>query len=91
MKVVIVGGGTAGWITAGYLIHTHNRLAPTIEVTLIESPTAGRIGVGEATFPTLRRTLKRFGIGESEFMLRTGSTFKHGVRFENWSRIGVYY
>ena len=91
MKVVIVGGGTAGWITAGYLIHTHNRLAPTIEVTLIESPTAGRIGVGEATFPTLRRTLKRFGIGENEFMLRTGSTFKHGVRFENWSRIGEYY
>lgn len=91
MKVVIVGGGTAGWIAAGYLIHTHNRLAPTVDVTLVESPKAGRIGVGEATFPTLRRTLQRFGIEENEFLRRTGSTFKHGVRFENWSRIGELY
>ena len=91
MKVVIVGGGTAGWITAGYMVHTHNRLAPTVELALIESPTAGRIGVGEATFPTLRRTLQRFGIDENEFLRRTGSTFKHGVKFQDWSRIGEHY
>lgn len=91
MRVIIVGGGTAGWITAGYLHAYHNRLAPTVEIILIESPTAGRIGVGEATFPTLRRTLSTFGIDESEFLRRTGATFKHGVRFDDWLAPGHHY
>ncbi|HEY6815171.1 MAG TPA: tryptophan halogenase family protein [Croceibacterium sp.] len=86
MRIIIVGGGTAGWITAGYLARAFNAVERSAEITLIESPDAGRIGVGEATFPTLRRTLSHLQIDEREFLRRTGATFKHGVRFENWAR-----
>ncbi|MEP2531198.1 tryptophan halogenase family protein [Shimia sp.] len=86
MKVVIVGGGSAGWITAATLasrfeIGAHSGL----EVTVIASASIPRIGVGEATIPTVRNMLRRFDLDESEFMHRCDATFKYGIQFEDWA------
>ena len=86
-KIVIVGGGTAGWITAAYLNHRlqWGATAPgEVEITVIESPDIPTIGVGEATVPTLKGTLRQLQISEDEFILRTDATFKLGIRFEGW-------
>lgn len=84
-KILIVGGGTAGWMAAAYLakfleIKTHGHM----DITLIESPDIGVIGVGEGTFPTIRNTLKFLGIDEAQFMRETSATFKQGIRFADW-------
>ena len=68
-EIVIVGGGAAGWLTAGTIAAGHNAGDETgISVTLIESPDVPTIGVGEGTWPTMRRTLGRLGISETEFI-----------------------
>lgn len=86
-RLIVVGGGSAGWISAALLDATLNRGGRrNIDITLVESASVGRIGVGEATIPPLRATLQTIGIGEQEFMRRTGATFKHGVRFMDWRR-----
>lgn len=86
-SILIVGGGTAGWLTAAYLARffdiAHN---PRIRITLLESPGIGIIGVGEGTFPTIRNTLRYIGIDEASFVHATSATFKQGIRFENWVR-----
>jgi len=86
-SIVIIGGGSAGWLTAN-ILHRHlnapNR--PLVDITVIESASIGRIGVGEATIPTLKRTLAELGIDEYEFMRRTNATFKQAIRFTNWQR-----
>ena len=67
--IVIVGGGTAGWITAGLLAARHPDRSPAgISITLIESPDVPTIGVGEGTWPTIRKTLSRIGLKESDFL-----------------------
>ena len=83
--ILIVGGGTAGWLSAAYLAryleideHSH------IDIALVESPDIGIVGVGEGTFPTIRNTLKFLGIDEAQFMRQTTATFKQGVRFNDW-------
>ncbi|WP_066794120.1 tryptophan halogenase family protein [Sphingomonas soli] len=86
-SILIVGGGTAGWLTAAYLaraleLSDHGRL----EITLLESADIGIIGVGEGTFPTIRETLKFLGIDESRFIRETSATFKQGIRFTDWVR-----
>lgn len=84
-SVLIVGGGTAGWITAGYLARTLGASSPAgIRITLVESPDIGVIGVGEGTFPTIRRTLQRMGVSESQLVRECGATFKQGIRFVDW-------
>lgn len=84
-SVLIVGGGTAGWITAGVLARSLGGDQPGgIDITLVESADIGILGVGEGTFPTIRRTLKRIGINEAELIRRCGATFKQGARFANW-------
>jgi tryptophan halogenase len=84
-RVVIVGGGSAGWITASYMnavINNNNQ--KNVEITLIESPTRPRISVGEATVPTIIRLLQTLGIDEIDFMRATSATFKQGIKFVNW-------
>jgi len=82
-RVVIVGGGTAGWLSACLLAASADPAA-AIEVTLVESPDVPTIGVGEGTWPTMRGTLARIGIGEAEFLLACDASFKQGSRFDGW-------
>ncbi|MCW3174095.1 tryptophan halogenase family protein [Shewanella subflava] len=89
-KIVIVGGGTAGWITAGLIAAEHNadngRLSPSpkLDITLIESPDVPTIGVGEGTWPSMRSTLQKIGIDETTFLLQCDASFKQGSRFIDW-------
>lgn len=85
-RIVIVGGGTAGWLTAAYLVRTLGRPGPTaVQVTVVESPDVPIIGVGEGSFPTLRTTLQAIGVTEAEFCKGADGTFKQGVRFSGWA------
>lgn len=83
-SVLIVGGGTAGWMAAAYL---NRALAKDVTITLLESPSVNRIGVGEATIPTLRDTLQFIGVEEREWMRECGATFKSSILYKNW-RVG---
>jgi len=87
-RVVVAGGGTAGWLTAYSLI---KRLSNTLNVTLVESDQIGTVGVGEATVPTMRRFHQFFEIDEREFMRATQATFKLGIVFDNWGAAGDSY
>jgi flavin-dependent dehydrogenase len=83
--IVIVGGGTAGWLTAGILAAQHaSHLTTGIQVTLIESSKIPTIGVGEGTWPTMRDTLSSIGISEIEFIACCDASFKQGSQFINW-------
>jgi tryptophan halogenase len=85
-NIVIVGGGTAGWLTAGVIAARHRARQPFgFTVTLIESPTTAPIGVGEGTWPTLRATLSRIGVSETEFFRHCDAAFKQGARFARWT------
>jgi tryptophan halogenase len=79
-SVVVVGGGTAGWITAGKVAARHR----DVRVTLVESPDTPIIGVGEGTWPTMRSTLIDLGISETEFLKACNATFKQGAKFAKW-------
>jgi tryptophan halogenase len=80
-KVIIVGGGTAGWMTASYL----KKAVPGVDITVIEAPLIPRIGVGEATVPNLQPVFFDFlGIPESEWMRECNAAFKGAVKFINW-------
>ncbi len=84
-RILIVGGGTAGWLTAGYLARMLGADLPGgAEITLVESHDIGILGVGEGTFPTIRNTLARIGIDEAELVRRCNATFKQGAKFVNW-------
>ncbi|MCL1065636.1 tryptophan 7-halogenase [Shewanella olleyana] len=84
-KIVILGGGTAGWITAGTLAAKLNKQHDkNYSVTLIESANVPPIGVGEGTWPTMRRTLKNMGIRETDFIKQCYVSFKQGAKFSKW-------
>jgi hypothetical protein len=83
--VVIVGGGSAGWLTAALIAADHHAAAPGgLRVTLVESPEVAPIGVGEGTWPSMRDTLRRIGVRESDFFRECDAAFKQGSRFERW-------
>ncbi len=93
-KVVIVGGGSAGWMAAAYLNGALNRggKQKTVDITLIESPTTPRISVGEATIPSIGHVLSVIGIDEMDFMKATDATFKQSIKYANWlENNGTYY
>jgi len=89
-RILIVGGGTAGWLTAAYLAKAL-RLSERshLEVTVLESPDIGVVGVGEGTFPTIRSTLQFLGIDEARFIRETSATLKQGIRFVDWAQAPV--
>ena len=82
-KIVVVGGGTAGWLAANHLGKKFKDNAE-ITVTLIESPDIAPIGVGEGTVPKIRQTLSSFGISETQFIRECDVTFKQSIKFVNW-------
>ena len=87
--IVIVGGGSAGWMTAAALSRL---LQPEhMQITLVESEQIGTIGVGEATIPDIANFNRILGIREDEFMAATNATFKLGIQFENWGHLGERY
>ncbi len=86
-RIVIVGGGSAGWLAAAYLNGALNRrdFAPGVDITLVESPDIPRISVGEATIPSLLHVLEVAGIDELEFVKKTDATYKQAIKYRNWS------
>lgn len=83
--ILIVGGGSAGWLTAGLLAAEHrSRTGPTLRITLLESPNIGPIGVGEGTWPTMRDTLRSIGVSETDFIRECDASFKQGSKFQQW-------
>jgi flavin-dependent dehydrogenase len=87
-SVVIVGGGTAGWMSATYL---KAAFGDRVDVTLIESEQVSRIGVGEATFSTVRHFFDYLGLDEAEWLPKCAGSYKLGIRFENWRKPGEHF
>lgn len=86
-KIIVVGGGSAGWLTAAVIAAEHSAAADgseQVEVVLIESPDVRTIGVGEGTWPSMRGTLKRIGLSETEFLKNCDASFKQGTWFRDW-------
>jgi tryptophan 7-halogenase len=84
-KILIVGGGTAGWLTAGVLASRYPRRGEDgMAITLIESRQQPPIGVGEGTWPTMRATLKQIGVTETDFLRECDASFKQGSQFVGW-------
>ena len=80
-RVVVLGGGSAGWLTAGLLAAAHRG---RVQVTVIEAPDLPPIGVGEGTWPTMRDTLRDIGVREADFVRACDATFKQGSLFRGW-------
>lgn len=84
-RVVILGGGTAGWLTAGVLAAEHcSNSADGVHITLIESPDVQPIGVGEGTWPSMRNTLRKMGVSETDLFRECEASFKQGAQFCGW-------
>ena len=87
--IVIVGGGSAGWMTAGVLAAEHQASIKatnpsSLKITLVESPDISPVGVGEGTWPTMRATLKKIGVSETAFFRECEASFKQGAKFSKW-------
>ena len=87
-RIVVAGGGTAGWMAAAALART---MGDAIELTLVESEAIGTVGVGESTIPPVVTFNRVLGISEAEFMRATSATFKLGIEFTDWKVLGEKY
>lgn len=87
-KIVIVGGGSSGWMTAAYL---SKALGKNVQVSLIESSSITTIGVGEATFSTIKLFFDFLGIQEQEWMPKCNASYKLAIKFENWNAQGQHF
>ncbi|MFG2892263.1 tryptophan halogenase family protein [Streptomyces sp. NPDC048248] len=87
-RIVIVGGGTAGWMTASYM---KAAFGDRVDITLVESGQVGTVGVGEATFSDIRHFFEFLGLKEKDWMPACNATYKLAVRFENWREKGHYF
>ena len=87
-RVLVVGGGSSGWMAATYLASTLGR---NVEITLVESDAIGIVGVGEATIPPMKQFQRFLKIDEAQFVAATQGTFKLGIEFHNWGREGDQY
>lgn len=84
-SICIVGGGTAGWLTAAIIAARHTCGSDAgLAITLVESETIGIVGVGEGTWPTMRATLKKIGVSETDFFRECNVSFKQGAKFAQW-------
>ena len=90
-RLVIVGGGTAGWLSAGIIAAEHAISQRTgqqpqgFQLTLVESPDIKTIGVGEGTWPSMRTTLRKMGVSETDFIRECSASFKQGTQFSGWT------
>jgi tryptophan halogenase len=87
-RIVIAGGGTAGWMVAACL---SKMLGKVLDIKLIESDEIGTVGVGEATIPTMMNFHSLLELNEAKFMAATNASFKLGISFENWRNVGEHY
>lgn len=87
LRIVVLGGGTAGWMAACLILHAW----PAAHVTVVESPAVGIVGVGEGSTPQLRALFARLGIAEAAWMPAAGATYKTGISFRGWSPGGRYF
>lgn len=87
-RVVVVGGGSAGWMAAAALVHA---LSPGISVALVESEAIGIVGVGEATIPPIHQFNQMLGIDEAAFLKATQGTFKLAIAFHGWGDADTAY
>jgi len=83
-RIVIAGGGTAGWLSACRLAAWSKAEKRGLTITLVEAPDIPTVGVGEGTWPTMRRTLAEIGIDEADFLRDADAAFKQGSRFDGW-------
>jgi len=90
-RIIIVGGGTAGWLAALMLGDAARRAGAAPAITVVESTKFGTIGVGEGTTAVFRMMLKRLGLDEMEFLAATEATIKFGIRHRDWRRLGHCY
>ena len=82
---MIVGGGSAGWLTAGILAAEHKTNRPDgLRIKLVESPDVSPVGVGEGTWPAMRDTLRKMGVSETDFIRECDASFKQASRFDRW-------
>lgn len=87
-KVVVVGGGTAGWMTASYL---QAAFGDRVEITVVESARVATVGVGEATFSTIRHFFDYLGLEEQDWMPSCSASYKLAIKFENWREPGTHF